>query len=560
MKNTNKNANMKKTSDKKNYQNMNKEQLLEVVAHLSDINNKYEKLRDDYDYLMQQFLLYKKEKYGKKSETSEDFISQLKLFNEIELICDEEVEQATEEVVIVKEHERVKTNKNSEADFSKLRTVEIHHEIKPALCNDCSGSLKELKSTIQIVVKYRPAEIYAEKHIIHNYYCPKCSDDEKTIFVKGESVNRLIKGSVASSSLIAGIINSKYVSHVPLYRQESEFKRNNVPISRQNMSRWLIKCSENYFKPIYDAMRLDLLNQDIVHCDETTIRVLDDPNSTNYMWLALSGKYSEKPCALYRYEINRNYSVIKDFLGAGYSGYIHSDAYPAYNQFDSAINVLCWSHARRYVLNALEVNPCHKDAKKLKKEALNEYIKENPAYGVVLRLFIQINKLFEYESKYVKQKLSANEIFLRREADQREILSKIKEIVDSSHGDFAEKSKSGIAMKYIINQWDGLLNYMKDGRLENTNNRAERGIKPFVISRKNFLFCKANSGAKSSALIFSLVESAKMNNLKIFEYLEYVLDELSKLYYNQGKNISVKDVQHLLPYAKELPVSIKVKR
>ena len=555
MKNTNKNTNSNDDLNTNKYKDMTKEQLLEVVVSLNDVDEKNKKLSEDYQILLQQFLLYKKGEFGKKSEVTEEFISQFNLFNDAELIADEVVEQ--EEATIVKEHKRKKSN---EADYSKLRTIEIHHEIKPAMCGDCSGFLKEVKSTIQMVIKYKPAEIYAEKHIIHNYYCPNCSDDEQTVFSKGESVNRVIKGSVASSSLVAGIIHNKYVSHVPLYRQEADFKRNSIPISRQNMSRWLIKVSDNYLTPIYEAMRIDLVNQDIVHCDETTIKVLDDPNSINYMWLAMSGKHSKIQCALYRYDVSRKYSVIKDFLGADYTGYIHSDAYEAYNKFDNATNVLCMAHARRYFFEALEANPCHNKAKKLKGEALNEYIKENPGYGVILSVFIKINKLFEFESKYVKKKLSPQEILERREKEQRDILNEIKDILDNNESNFPMKSKSGKAISYTLNQWDGLLKYMKDGRLELSNNRGERAIKPFVLSRKNFLFCKANSGAKSSATIFSIVESAKMNNIKIFDYFEYVLEELSKIYYSNGKKISVNEIQHLLPYSKELPARLKVKR
>lgn len=415
--------------------------------------------------------------------------------------------------------------------------------------------MKELASEIIDVLKYQPARYTIERHVVHKYICRHCTDEnlEAEIVIAEGAPKRLIKGSVVSPSVVAGIAFNKYVSSIPLYRQEQQLKREKVEITRANMSNWLMVCGKK-LKPIYDQMIADIRQAEHISMDETTLTVLEnkDERENNYMWMMCTGKWEENQMAIYSYHKNREYAYAKTLLGEDFEGGVHCDAYEAYHKLGDKVAIFgCFAHCRRYFNDALEVSPLHKKAKNIVGQALKDFCTENPSYGNILKIKAMIRELFKYEEEYATLKLNPDEIKERRQGDQGKKLEELFNLIEKHKGEYSTQSKMGKAITYALNQKQYLMNYLNDGKAEISNNRAERKIKPFVVGRKNWLFSNTMSGAEMSSIYYTLIESAKMNQLDIHNYLEYILEEI--------QNHEKPDFKKLLPYSLELPNRIRIK-
>ena len=209
------------------------------------------------------------------------------------------------------------------------------------------------------------------------------------------------------------------------------------------------------------------------------------------------------------------------------------------------------AHARRKFVEAMEVDANHSIAKKLKKDSLLNFYNDNKSYGNIVEIIDKFRYLFNQEQLYKEQAILPEEIMKRRQMDQKPILDELFMTLEKYSEEYSKQSKMGKAIKYALNQKEYLVNYLNDGTAEISNNRGERQIKPFVIGRKNWLFSNTKSGANMSSIYYSLIESAKMNNLDIHSYLEYILEEIQN-----NDNIEFKD---LTPYSESLPEKIRVK-
>lgn len=523
---------------KKKIQSMSEDELIDLFIKA-----------EEADWYKEQLAVLNKLRFASKSEKI--ICGQLNLFNEAEEIYDA---SAAEEVVVEK---KTKKKKSREANFSKLPAKTIHHELEDKTCEICGEEMKELAPQVIDVLKYQPARYTIERHVVHQYICPSCTDDnlEAEIVSAPGAPKRLIKGSVVSPSVVAGIAFNKYVSGIPLYRQEQELKRNKVEISRANMSNWLMKCGA-MLEPLYQTMQEDIRRQTHIHMDETSQVVLEDKRSgereKSYMWLMASGIYEKEQIVIYCYHESREYEFAKEMIGADYQGGIHCDGYDAYHQFDKAVIFGCFTHARRYFVEAVEVSPLHKKAKGMNSEQFKELCRQNPAYGNMIYVVEMIKYLFACEAKYKDEGLSPEDIKARRQSEQKPKLDELFICLKKYKEEYSEKSKAGKAITYALNQWKYLINYLDDGEAEISNNRGERFIKPFVMGRKAWLFSKTKSGAKMSSIYYSIIESAKQNQLDIHRYLEYILTEIQE----NDENL---DYKSLLPYSKELPESLRVK-
>jgi hypothetical protein len=285
------------------------------------------------------------------------------------------------------------------------------------------------------------------------------------------------------------------------------------------MSNWLLKATQAWLEPVYEALKARLLRRDVLHADETTLQVLREAGRTaqskSYMWLYCSGGDAEHPTILYEYQTGRGASHIKRFLGE-WKGYLHADGYDAYHSLEQGVTVIgCWAHARRKIDEALKTLP-------------EQARKESGAMeGMVF-----CDRLFALERQLAQ--LDARERHEQRRALARSILDEFKAWLKRQS---VGKSAFGKAVNYALDQWIYLERYLLDGRLEISNNRAERSIKPFVIGRKNFLFANSPRGAKASAVMYSIVETAKENGLNPYEYLAFLLRQLP----NRSPDASVED-------------------
>jgi len=506
-------------------------------------------------WYQEQYRLSKQKLFGKSSEQNinEDQLS-LPIFNEAETENQPfNVEpELKEDLNTDKSTSKPKKHKGKrENDLSKLpkQIVEYKLSKEEQVCPKCTDLLHEVRPEIRRELEVIPAKVVVKE--IHRmiYSCRTCEKLDTTVpMIMADAPAPVIKGSIASSSLIADIMTKKYVDATPLYRQEQEYKRRSLPINRQNMSNWIIRVSRDWLKPIYKRMQGKLTSYDILHADETELEVLNEPGreatTKSYMWMYRTGN-GHAPIVLYDYKESRAGDNAKNFL-KGFSGCLQTDAYHGYDRLLKETNagppmevtiVACFAHARRYFTEALK--------------AVSD--KESYMYTSSYQGVKYIDGMFVLE-----QELSNMPIQQRYE----ERLSRLKPMleayftwIESEHALALPKSIYGKAIKYSFNQKDKLMNILKDGRLELSNNRAERAIKPFVIGRKNWLFTNTPAGAESSAIAYSIIETAKENNLIPFEYLKYLLEKLPNM-----DVTDIKELDKLLPWSKELPYNCIAKQ
>lgn len=458
-------------------------------------------------YYEARFRLSQHRQYGASSEKSEYDYAQLSIFNEAELFAD--ANEPEPELVEVEKHYRKRTRLTTDKLPEDLAVEIVEHDLPESerLCPSCGEVMMHVmgrERRRELVIE--PAKVKLVEHVRKIYACRECEKDEDgTPIVKAAVSEPVIKGSFASPEAIAHILVQKYVMGVPLYRQEQEFKRNGILLSRQTMSNWFIKATEDWLVPIYDALREWLCAREVLHADETTLQVLQEPGkaaqSKSYMWLYRTSGDAPWPIVLYEYQPDRRALHPKEFL-KDFKGYLHADGYHGYHHLPDTIQVVgCWAHVRRKFDEAVKILP-----EKAREES------------DALRGKRYCDKLFELERQFAD--LSADERHAKRQELARPVMDAFFAWAQTCSA--APKTPPGAAAHYALSQRKYLERYLLDGRLEISNNRAERSVKPFVIDRKNFLFSNTPRGAKASAVAFSLIETAKESGLNPFAYLTYV--------------------------------------
>lgn len=489
-------------------------------------------------YYEEQFKLMQKRKFTASSEkTDKDQLSMFDdVLNEAESQSDIKApEPQTEESTYTRRKKRTK-----EELIANLPVEEVHYELQEdeLICEKCAHLLHDMGTNSRDEVEIMPPKAILKKHIIHKYSCRHCEKTDINVkIISADAPKPLIKGSMATPSALSHIMTQKYMNAVPLYRQEKYMKSLGINLSRQTMSNWIIKSS-TYLEYIYERMKEILLNQDIIHADETPVQVLKEKDRTakqkSYMWLYKSGKFDNK-IVLYDYQTSRSYENPKKFL-ADFEGFLNTDGYAAYSKLKSITQVGCLAHVRRKFKDAMELLP-------------KEYHKESLA-GIG---FTYCNKLYKIE-KQIKG-LSLEERNEKRSKISAPLFEEFQKWVKVQILNSLPKSAYGKAMTYANNQLPKVKNYLLDPRLDIDNNSAERSIKPFVIGRKNWLFSNTAKGAKASALIYSIVETAKENNLRVHEYLNFILSELKDM-----DEYLDDDLDRLMPWSVDLPDGCRVLR
>lgn len=494
---------------------------------------KVDLLSQELEFLNAHLRLMKAKRFGSSSEKTNK--NQLQLFEDVfnEAEATAEPFAPEPEMITVPEHKRQKAKGKKGASLEGLpeNTIEYHLPAEELACSCCGHQRHVIKQDITRELRYVPATLSVDVHVQNIYGCRHCEahgDGETPIIVAAPKPKRAFPGSIASPSVVAGIIDDKFVMGVPYYRQEQQWDRRGCNISRQNMANWVIHAGQVLLKPVYEHMKALLLKQNVINADETTVQVLHEEGkkaeSKSYMWLYRSGRYGPG-IVLYEYQPSRAREHPKEFL-KGFKGYLVTDGYSAYNGISpDIINAGCWAHARRTFDDAV------KAAGKTKKDSKS------------MEGLRFCNKLFDIERELhdVEPEKRYEERLLRSKPVLEAFLAWLQ-----TTGEIAvPKSHLGQAIKYCLNQWEPLNTFLLDGRLPIDNNAAERSIKPFVICRKNFLFCNTPQGANASATVFSLVETAKVNGLKPFDYLEYLLRALP--------NADPDDIDRFMPWSTDLP-------
>lgn len=526
-----------KTIDKNTEKQLNtsKNSMESLQNKCALLEQEKEELTAKLRWYEEQFRLHKQKLFGSSSEKTDS--NQLSIFNEAEKESREHTKEPELEEVTYKRR-RSKGLKNKSFEELPIETIHYSLEEEEKVCPQCEYPLHEMSTEIRKELKIIPAQVKVVKHIRHVYACRQCEkNDISTPIITAKMPNPVLKGSFVSPSLMAYTMNRKYCEAVPLYRQEKQFNNFGIDISRQNLAGWVIHGANNWLKLLYDRMHTYLLKEDVIHADETTMQVLDEkgknPTSKSYMWLYSSGKFG-KGISLYEYQPSRAKKHPKTFL-EGFNGFLQTDGYPGYNAVENVTLVGCFAHAKRGFTDALKALPV--DA---------EISKTTASEGIAF-----CDKLFSIERNL--QNKTPEHIYKIRLEKSEPILKAFLSWLNKKEKQVLPKSSLGKAIKYCLNQWPKLEAFMLDGKLEISNNRAERGIKPFVIGRKNFLFSKSPKGATASSIVYSIVETAKANNLNPFYYLNYLFEKLP----NIDKD-NMKQLDALLPWSESIPYECKI--
>ena len=516
-----------KTHMKSNQKQTEYIQQLEGKCKLQE--DKITMLEHKLDWLEEQIRLNQHKKFGASSEKT-TFDDQMALvFNEAEGFQKDDIPEPTIEEVTYK---RKKAVGQKDEMLKDLRAETIVYELPEAeqVCPDCGESRHVMGKEIRRELKIIPAQVEVVEHVQLIYSCRSCEKTaERVSIAKAKCPQPIIKGSIASPSAVAHIMTEKFVKGTPIYRQEQDYKRNGIQLSRQTMSNWVNRSSLDWLALIYGELKAEIIKRDLLSADETTLQVLREPGkvvaSKSYMWLYRTAADGlDRPIVLYEYQSSRSAQHPKRFL-EGYKGFLHSDGYAGYHNLPKDIIICgCLAHVRRKYDEALKSIP------------QNQQIGSQAAIGKSYcdQLFRIEKQLADVtpEERYEKRLELATPVW-----DAYLVwLKKTKPLPQSALGK---------AVTYSLNQWKYLQNYLLDGRCEISNNRAERSIKPFVIARKNFLFANTTRGANASAITFSLIETAKENNLNPFEYLKYILEELPNVDFKENPDI----LKNYLPWA-----------
>lgn len=473
------------------------------------------KLEHQVDYFMEQLRISVQWQYGKSSEKLDKALDDklIRLFDEAEAMSGKsEIFEAAEDepAVTVEKHTRKKRSADLLNKLPENVPAEVVEHKLPAemlVCSACGGTLqiigKESRKSLVII----PRQVMVREDVYYTYGCANCSKNaESTPIIKTPKENIVIPGGFASPEAIAHFINEKFVMGTPIYRMEQNLHRDGIMLSRQTMSNWMLGATELWLKPIYEELHRQLIQHDILHADETVLQVLREEDrkaeAQSYMWLYRTSSNADHAITLYEYAPGRAGKYPEAFL-EGFKGYLLTDGYEPYHKLNKAIvNVGCWAHLRRKFMDAQKAMPKGKSA-------------GNTA----------VNTALGFCTKIFKEDKRINTLALEKRYEERQ--KHLKPLLDDFYAwaktvNATPKGALGKALTYLEKQWPYLNNVLLDGRLELTNNLAERSIKPFVIGRKNFLFAVSPKGAQSSAIMFSIVETAKENKLNPYNYLCHI--------------------------------------
>jgi len=518
----------------------NRTETLPTIEELTRRNIKLEQqnaeLAAKLKWYEEQFRLAQRKRFGASSEKSHP--DQMELFNEAEAAADPAKEEPELETVTYK-RKKQRGGRELKLEGLRVETIEYRLPAEDQVCSCCGDALHEMSKEIRRELKVIPAEVVVVEHVRYVYGCRPCEREAiQTPIVTAPMPKPVQSGSLASPSMVAYVMSQKYVEGMPLYRQEQQFIRFGIELSRQTMANWILHSAHTWLSPLYDRMKAYLLQQDIAYADETTLQVLKEPGraaeNKSYLWLYRTGPYSPS-IILYEYQETRAGEHPSKFL-EGFAGYLHTDGYSGYHKVSDVTLIGCWAHARRKFAEALQVLPASASSTKTVAQEGLDFC--NRLYAV------------EREAKGLPPK----ERYTIRKERSRPLLDAFSVWLHTQQPRVLPKSLTGVAISYCLNQWEKLESYLLDGRLEIDNNRSERSIKPFVIGRKNWMFANTPRGAMASAITYSIIETAKDNSLHPFNYLAYLLQELPQI---QDLHDTDK-LDRLLPWSPTLPLTCRV--
>lgn len=517
---------------------------LNLQEQSENLTKEVHDLNDKMQLIMEQLVLSNKNRFGRSSEKMNDpnqmsFIvvdGEFIFFNEAEALCD--FDEPEPETLEAKPARKPKPKGKKEDDIKDLPVNVISHYLSEddLIKEFGENNWKQLPDEIAKQYRFIPAKVEIEEHHIGIY---SSKSDEH--MVRAPHPRGLLRGSLVSPSIGAAIMNAKYVNAVPLARLEREFERYGLAINRKNMANWMIRLGEEYLGVMYDYLHKQLYNYHVIQADETPVLVNRDgrpAGSKSYMWVYRSGHmYTDKQIVLYEFQKTRNSSHPLQFL-KDYKGICLTDGYQVYHSIENKLEEVrmsgCWVHMRRRFNEAKEVLP-----KEVRNKSLAHLVMKQ-----IQAIYREEGKLKELSSE---ERLNERQVVIKPLVDALFAYLKVHECEVPASGKLRE------AFTYALNQEKYLKVFLEDGDVPLDNNAAERAIRGFCIGKHNWQVIDTINGAKASAIIYSIAETAKANDLKPYEYFEFLLEKISE-HMDDKDNSFLED---LLPWSPMLPENIR---
>jgi len=505
----------------------------EQIEYVSTLEKIVENQQIRINQLTELLIKSQKALYGQSSEKRRYVLGedndQISLFNEAEVEANNKAEEPTVQTIVAAHTRKPKRTKEELAQTVPVVEVVCDLDEDKRSCGICQADLRYLgKEHVRDELEIIPAQVRVLRYIRFNYVCTVCEKETGDAnIVKAPVPAPVMKRSLASASTVAYVMYQKYANGMPLYRQEKDWANQGVTLSRATLANWIIRPSHEWLEPMYNAIHKHLISEPLIHADETVLQVLKEPGrkatTESRMWVYTSGR-SPTPAVLFEYQPTRSGQHARRFL-EGFSGYLQTDGYSGYNAVPDVIHCGCWAHLQRKFEEAI---PKGADTKTSKAAIGYDYC----------------NRLFAMDKKW--EELSAERRYEERLKNMKPLLDEFWEWVQQLNP--LPNSNLGKAITYALNQKESLNRFLLDGRIELSNNRAENAIRPYVTGRKNWLFADTTRGAKASAIVYSMIETAKANQLNPYMYLVHLLTNLPSL-----KELTHESLAPYLPWSPELP-------
>lgn len=523
-----------------------------VIYQMQD---RLDQLERNYENLMEQVRLANQQRFGRHTEKLEDISGQLSFFNEAEANCDETIPEPTVKEVIAsagKAPRKPKKKGQREEDLRDFPREEIPHDIPEQELNEAfgEGNWKRMPDEVFWQLRFEPAQWTAEKHIIKVYVGTDGVHQDE--FLRGDHPGTLFRGSIATPSLEAAIINAKYVNSNPLDRISRDFEANGLNLSKQTMSNWTVWTAERYLSPVYERMKKRQLEAHVNQSDETPVEVIHDDRpagSKSYMWVHITGELSPvPPVIVYEYQKTRHSDHPKAYY-RDFSGVLVTDGLEQYHKLgrdlEGITNANCMAHARRHFANAVKAigksNP--------------EAIKGSIAYQALVR----IGAIYDLEGGL--KDLTPEKRLKERKTSIKPLVEEFFAWIRKVQADrtVLPKGETAKGIAYCLNQEEYLRVFLSDGEVPIDNLASERALRTFTIGRKNWMTINTVRGAQASAMIYSITETARANGLNVYYYVKHLLEGLLEIELADG-SIDEKELEQLMPWSKELPAECYSKR
>jgi transposase len=502
------------------------QQIEEYKKQYHEAQKQLEHVKAEYEYLSQQYKVLQRMLFGPKREkVNKEDEEQLTLFNEAEALAETKPEKTIE----VRSHRRKKGGKKRLPVDLPTEVIEYDVSEEEKECPCCGRKRPQIGQEQTEEIDVIPPKVQKRVYIRKKYGpcdCEAFFEEGHTEVITAQGAKRLLPGSQVSERTMAMVIASKYVDGIPLTRQVAMLQRYGIDVSKQTMSHWVLQVA-NKCQKLYELLWDEALTGPVVQMDETTVQVLHEegrsPTSTSYMWVMIGYPQKDVPIIVYHYDQRRSSEVPLQLL-KGYKGYVQTDGYAAYTKAieeTKCTAVGCFAHVRRKFYECDKLAPTQ-----FSKEAIEH-----------------IDKLFAIDRRLRETVPEEDQFVTKRKEEALPVLERLYSLCIAHKNSVLPKSLAGEALEYCLGQWDKLIRYVDHAWLRPDNNAVERAIRPFVVGRKNWLFANTKRGAQASAVLYSLIQTAKANNKEPYHYLCTVFKRLP---YAETKDDYIKLLPHRL--------------